>query len=153
LAFEPADGGLEITTWDTETGSRFLLHPLATDISTDLKENEMKSAHELSQKLSGHALAICQMAGLIHRRRWSIAEFMEFYTQHPSEIHGVSGNSSINALWNFAFKSLDPQSQAILGVLSFVSPDNIPQSLFEPENAGDLPESLFFCSDHLQYVF
>jgi len=91
FAFEPADGGLEITTWDTETGSRFLLHLLATDISTDLKENEMKYAHELSQKLSGHALAICQMAGLIHRCRWSIAEFMEIYMQHPSEMHGVSG--------------------------------------------------------------
>lgn len=153
FAFEPADGGLEITTWDTETGSRFLLHLLSTDISADLKFNETQSAYELSQKLSGHALAICHMAGLIHRRRWSIAEFMEIYNQHPGEMHGVSGNSSINALWDFAFKSLDPQSRTILGILSFVSPDSIPQSLFEPANTTDLPESLLFCSDHFRYAF
>lgn len=150
FAFEPADNGLEITTWDTETGSRFLLHLLSTDISADLKDNEMNSAHELSQRLNGHALAICNMAGLIHRRRWSIAEFMEIYNQHASEMHGVSGNNSINALWDLSFKSLDPQSRTLLGILSFVSPDSIPQSLFEIANIADPPESLLFCSDHLR---
>jgi NB-ARC domain len=150
FAFEPADGGLEIKTWDTETGSRFLLHLLSTDIGTELKVNEATSAQELSKKLSGHALAISHMAGLIHRRAWSISEFMKIYNQHPSEMHGVSGNNSINALWDFAFKSLDPQSHAILGTMCFVAPDGIPQSLFEPECAADLPESLLFCSDHLR---
>lgn len=69
FAFELANGELEITTWDNETGSRFLLLLLSTDISADLKDNETSSAYELSQKLSGHALAICHMAGLIRRRR------------------------------------------------------------------------------------
>ena len=147
FAFEPADGGLEIRTWDTETGSRFLFHLLSTDIGTELRDDEATSAYELSQKLSGHALAILYMASLIHRRAWSIAEFMKIYDQHPSEMHGVSGNSSINALWDFAFKSLDQQSHAILGALCFVAPDSIPQSLFQPKCAADLPESLRFCSD------
>lgn len=150
FAFGPADGGLEIVTWDAETGSRFILHLLSTDISTELTSNEAKSAYELSQKLSGHALAISHMAGLIHRRDWSIDEFMEIYSQHPSEMHGVSSNSSINALWDFAFKSLDPQSRAILGVLCFVAPDSIPQSLFEIACSSNLPEALLFCSDHLR---
>ncbi len=144
---EIADGGLEVHTWDTETGSRFLLHLLSTDISEELKEDEIISAHELSQKLSGHALAISHMAGLIHKRSWSIAELMRIYDQHPSDMYGVSGNNSINALWDFAFKSLDPQSRAILGVLCFVAPDNIPQSLIQVNNATDLPESLRFSRD------
>ncbi|TVY82554.1 hypothetical protein LSUE1_G002863 [Lachnellula suecica] len=151
FGFEIADGGLEIHTWDTETGSRFLLHLLSTDISEELKEDEVVSATELSHKLSGHALAISHMAGLIHRRAWSIAEFMKIYDQHPSEMHGVSGNNSINALWDFAFKSLDPQSRAILGVLCFVAPDNIPQSLFELEDPANLPELLHFCSDDFHF--
>lgn len=150
FAFELADRGLEITTWDNETGSRFLLHLLSTDISADLQDHDISSAHELSQKLSGHALAICHMAGLIHRRGWSITEFTEIYNQHPSEMHGVSGNSSINALWDFAFRSLDPQCRTILGILSFVAPDSIPQSLFELANTTDLPDSLVFCSDSLR---
>lgn len=149
FAFEPADGGLEVKTWDAETGSRFLLHLLSTDISAQLTDDEAKSAHELSQKLSGHALAISHMAGLIHRRAWSIAEFVEIYNQRPGKMYGISGNSSINALWDVAFKSLDPQSCAILGVLCFVAPDNIPQALFEPESAASLPKSLAFCSDRL----
>ena len=149
FAFEPADGGLEIKTWDAETGSRFLLHLLSTDISVQLTDDEAKSAHELSQKLSGHALAISHMAGLIHRRAWSIAEFVEIYNQRPGKMYGISGNSSINALWDVAFKSLDPQSCAILGVLCFVAPDSVPQALFEPESAASLPKSLAFCSDRL----
>lgn len=149
FAFEPADGGLEITTWDDETGSRFLLHLLSTDIGTRLKEDEVTSAHELSQRLSGHALAISHMAGMIHKRSLSIVEFMKIYNRYPDKMHGISGNRSINALWDFSFKSLDAQSSAILGVLSFVNPDSIPQALFEPPSASDLPESLRFCSDPL----
>lgn len=36
----------------------FLLYLLATDISTDLEEDEVTSAHQLSEVLRGHALAI-----------------------------------------------------------------------------------------------
>lgn len=147
FAFELADGGLEVNTWDDETGTRFLLHLLSTDISSQLNENEAASAHELAQKLSGHALAISHMAGLIHRRSWSINEFMEIYRRHPSEMHGVSKNRSINALWDFAFRSLDPRSSALLGVFCFLYPDSIPQSLFELKSVSDFPESLAFCVD------
>lgn len=149
FGFEIADGGLEVHAWDTETGSRFLLHLLSTDISEELKEVGVVSALELSQKLNGHALAISHMAGLIHRRAWSIAEFLRIYDQYPSEMHGMSGNNSIIALWDFTFKSLDSQSRAIVGVLCFVAPDDIAHSLFEPKDAADLPESLQFCWDDL----
>lgn len=131
FGFEIADGGLEVQTWDTNTGSRFILHLISTDISEELTDDDVSSAHELSQKLSGHALAICQMAGLIHKRALSISEFIEYYEQHPSEMHGVSSNNSINALWDLSFKSLDSQSRAILGVMSFIAPDDIPQTLFD----------------------
>lgn len=46
LVFFPADGGLEVTTWDTEKGSHFLVHLLSTDISKHLTEKEAKGAHE-----------------------------------------------------------------------------------------------------------
>lgn len=149
LAFELADAGLETETWDIETGSKFLLHLLSIDISTELVDDETKSAYELSQRLSGHALAISHMAGLIYRPAWSIAEFMKFYEHYPSKMHGVSGNNSINALWNLSFKSLDKNCLSILGVLCYVAPDSVPQSLFELESAANFPETLEFCSDHL----
>lgn len=152
FAFRPAEGGLEIKSWDTQTGSQFLLHLLSTDIGAELAAEDIKSANQLSEKLSGHALAISHMAGLIHRRSWSIAEFVELYKRQPQKMHGVSGNSSINALWHISFSSLDSQSRAILGVLSFTAPESIPQSLFEVENGTSLPESLRFCTNSLRWV-
>lgn len=134
---------MEVTSWDSQTGLKFLLHLVTRDITAD----EATSAQELSEKLSGHALAISAMAGLMHRRSLSITEFMNFYNQYPSRMHGISGNRSINALWDMSFKSLDPKSLAILGVMSFVEPDSIPQALFEPGSPMNLPEALQFCSD------
>ncbi|PVH86783.1 NB-ARC and TPR domain protein [Cadophora sp. DSE1049] len=151
LAFELADRMMEHTSWDNQTGLSFLLHLLSTDITSDLKEDVLTSAQQLSQKLSGHALAISAMAGLIHSRALSIAEFMNFYDQAPSHLHGISGNRSINALWSISFKSLNPQSHTILGVMAFVEPDSIPQALFEFESPDDVPESLRFCSDRLSF--
>ena len=124
FASKPADGGLEIKTWHAETGSRVLLRLLATDFSVQLTDEEANSAHGLLQKLNGHA-------------------------QRPGKLYGMSGNSLIIALWNFAYESLDPQSCAVLGVLCFVAPDSVPQTLFEPESAARLPNSLAFCSDCL----
>ncbi|KID93400.1 NB-ARC and TPR domain protein, partial [Metarhizium majus ARSEF 297] len=151
LAFYPTDGGLEITEWDTETGSQFLAHLLSTDIGNQLTENEAHSAHELSLTLSGHALALSLMAGLIHRRSWSIEEFVEMYKRQPQKVHGIFGNSSINALWDMSFRSLNERTCAILGVLAFLSPDSIPQALFEPKDPTNFPDSLKFCKDSFDF--
>lgn len=63
FTFHLASGGLKITTWNADTGSKFFLH---LEIGEQLTTEESSSASVLSKKLSGHALAISQMAGLIH---------------------------------------------------------------------------------------
>lgn len=68
FAFDIAQKGLEIVSWNADTGSRFLLHLLATNIGDELTTDDIQSANQLSEKLSGHALAISHMAGLIHGR-------------------------------------------------------------------------------------
>ena len=151
FVFYPSDGGLEITEWDTETGSRFLVHLLSTDIGNQLTEEEAQSAHELSSKLSGHALALSLMAGLIHSRSWSIEEFVEIYTRQPQKVHGIFGNKSIKALWDMSFQSLNEKTRAILGVLAFLSPDRIPQALFGPKDPNAFPDSLQFCQDPFDF--
>ena len=128
-------------------GSKFLLHLLKTDIGEQLTREETSSANELSKKLSGHALAISQMAGLIYRRSWSISEFIKLYNQQPDKMHGVFGNSSINALWDISFKSLDLQSRKILGIICFLEPDQISESLFEVKSPKDTPQS-----DSLKFI-
>ena len=151
FAFYPTGGGLEITEWDTEMGSQFLVHLLSISISQELTDEETSSAHELSLRLSGHALALSLMAGLIHRRSWSIAEFLRMYKKQPQKVNGMFGNSSINAVWEMSFRSLDGKTRAILGVLAFLSPDAIPEALFEPKDPSALPDSLKFCEDTFDF--
>lgn len=153
FALSPAGSGLEIGAWDADTGSRFLLHLLSADIAAGLTQGEAKSASELSEKLAGHALAISHMAGLIHQNDWSIAECVSLYDEQPAKIHAASEINSINALFNLSFKSLDQDSLFLLGILSFLSPDGIPESIFDVQSISNLPASLSFCADRWRYVF
>ncbi|KAG8404939.1 hypothetical protein J3459_022391 [Metarhizium acridum] len=151
LAFYPTDGGVEIAEWDTETGSQLLVHLLSTDIGNQLTQDEADSAHEVPLTLRGHALTLSLMASLIRHRSWSMKDPFEMYKRQPQKVHGIFGNSSINPLWNMLFQSLNESTCAILGVLAFLSPDSIPQALFEPKDPGNFPVSLKFCQDPFDY--
>ncbi|KFY18119.1 hypothetical protein V492_00130 [Pseudogymnoascus sp. VKM F-4246] len=125
LGFDPADAGLEILPWDTDTGSKFLLHLLTGHISAELLANETQSAYSLSERLSGHALALSNMCGLIHRRSWSISELVEVYDRSKDFKDGLE------TVWQLSFENLKPDCAALLSVFTFCAPDSIPQSLFE----------------------
>lgn len=146
LAYELATSSLEVTTWDEKHGSEFLLFLLTRSIGRDIQA-EGSSATELSKKLSGHALAITHMAGLIHRRSWSIAEFMRIYSKNPKRAH----ESELESLWNFSFASLGKDSRTLLGIASFLAPDSMPQFLFEFEQDEKLSEDLMFCTEEFRY--
>ena len=120
---------------------------LKRSIGNDVQA-EGDSAVELSKKLSGHALAISHMAGLIQRRSWSIAEFMRIYSKNPRRAH----QSELQALWDLSFASLDKDSRTFLGIAAFLVPEPIPQFLFEFEDDwDDLSEYLEFCTDEFRY--
>lgn len=148
LSFDPADSGIEVLPWDTDTGSKFLLHLLKGHISADLLANESQSAYCLSQRLSGHALALSNMCGLLHRRSWSISELVEVYDRSKDFKDGLG------TVWQLSFESLQPDSVALLSAFSFCSPDNIPQSLFElKEDAENLTEGMLWYLDSDRFVF
>lgn len=125
LSFDPANAGLEILPWDTDTGSKFLLHLLAGHISADLLANETQSAYGLAERLSGHALALSNMCGLIHRRSWSISELVQVYDRTKNFDHGLE------AVWKLSFESLSLDCASLLSVFTFCAPDSIPLSFFE----------------------
>jgi hypothetical protein len=91
------------------------------------------------------------MAGLIYRRSWSISEFLNVYKKMPNKVHGISGSSSINALWDISFRSLSDSGRTILGIMSFLAPDDIPQAIFEIRDEGVLPDSILFCADPFRF--
>jgi hypothetical protein len=141
-----------VLPFDLESGSRFLLHLLSLDIATEVSTSEAKSASDLSERLSGHAVAIVQIAGLIHRRSWTIQEFLAIYDRNTRKMLGMSGHNSLDAVWKLSFESLNDQCAAFLGVLSYITPDSIPQALFEASDPPNLPTSLQFCTDEFMYV-
>ncbi|RGP66019.1 tetratricopeptidelike helical [Fusarium sporotrichioides] len=147
VAFRQASSAVEITSWDIPMGSEFLMFLLQRELGNDAKKEGM-SALELSRRLSGHALGISHMAGLIDKRSWTISEFMNVYLNNPRRFDGKQG-SELQALWDFSFQSLDTEVRCFLGVVSFLMPDNIPQSLFEITEG--LPERLDFCSDQFSF--
>ena len=149
LAFEPAQTGIDVLPFDIATGSKFLLSLLAKDIAEDVTAVESQSAIDLSEKLSGHALAISQMAGLIHKRSWSIKEFLAIYDRNTKRLHGTPGSTSLDAVWYLSFKDLDGLSSAFLAVLAYIMPDSIPQALFEDVKSSEMPEVLRDCCDEL----
>ncbi|KAF2762060.1 hypothetical protein EJ05DRAFT_496932 [Pseudovirgaria hyperparasitica] len=151
MAYELTNNLIEVSNWNDEIGLKFLLHLLSRDIATDLEEKETASASELSERLSGHALTISAMAGLIHRHACSITEFMAFYDRYPGQVSGISANRSINAVWELSFKSLDSESRVLLGAMSFLKPDSIPQDLLEPQTTEYLDESIIFAQDKSRF--
>lgn len=107
-------------------------------------DSEGTSALTLSERLSGHALALSQMASIIHDSELSIRDFTTMYLENPRSAHIMS---ELAALCDFAFQSLDSNSFSLLGLISFLMPDNIPPEIFEPNNDRYLPPNLEFLKD------
>lgn len=147
LVYKFATSGLEISSWDTKTGSEFLLFLLKDNSGRDIQA-ERVSAAELAEKLSGHALGISHMAGLIQRRSWSITEFMRIYLKDPRRLH----KTELQAVWDVSFGTLEVDSRVFLGVASFLVSDNMAQELFEITEDDSLPRDLEFCTDDFGYV-
>ncbi|OQU99113.1 hypothetical protein CLAIMM_04795 [Cladophialophora immunda] len=152
LAFEPAEAGIEVAHFDPSEGSGFLIHLLSMDIANDLNNAETQSALELSERLSGHALAISQMAGLIHRRAWSIGDFIRMYDKNMQKFLTSTGRGAgLDTVWKLSFESLDRPAFSLLGIMSWLMPDEIPYALFETSNPSNLPESLSFLLDEFDF--
>ncbi|OAA56072.1 Tetratricopeptide-like helical [Cordyceps fumosorosea ARSEF 2679] len=139
FAYEPAETGIEVLPFDRQSGLGFILHMLSLDIATGISSQDVQSSLQLSDKLSGHAFAISQMTGLIHRRSWSIAEFIAIYDRNTRQIHGMPGINSLDA-------SLSQGCANMLGIMCYLTPNSIPQTLFKPVDVQDLPPELGFLS-------
>lgn len=66
------------------------------------------------------------------------------YLNNPRRAHATN---ELAALWEFSFKSLDENSLSLLGVMSYLMPDIIPQELFEAGVDREFSEGLDVCSD------
>lgn len=157
LSIEPGAGSLDIPNFNKEEASEFLLNAVRR---SNYSSDELESAQHLGQDLGGLALALNMMATQIRLKKMRIQQFLITYHKNVERLHGMlpGGSSniyykhSLTTAWQTAFESLDEFSAAIFEVLCFVSPDDIPETLFVLENSELLPTSLNFCVDEWRSV-
>ncbi|KAH8703633.1 pfs domain-containing protein [Talaromyces proteolyticus] len=143
LASKLASRPLEVPSWDTKMGSKFLLFLLEKSIGRDLQA-ESNSALNLSERMSGHALALAQVATLIRNGESTIEEFETIYKENAYRVHSLN---ELAAPWELSFQKLDKNSLSLLGIISFLVPDDIPQKLFEKGLYDESSSDFNFCSD------
>jgi hypothetical protein len=158
LTTQPITKRIELQEFSAEGGKRFLLHNIA---ERNIVENslEYEKALEISIKLSGHALAISQMAALILVKGLSLEKFLVMYDKHSRKMHRDRKNGwkypgyehAIDTVWELSFSSLEQDARTCLGILSFLMPDSIPQQIFEASETAMAHSSLQFCEDEYTY--
>jgi hypothetical protein len=153
----------EVKAFEEKEGAEFLLHMMATqNIGADVRSQESeRSARQLSKSVGGHALALTQMACLISERQNTLTKFSELYHRHPKAIHGLKPDSGIDSGYKYFINTVfredlggvkGSDAFTLLGIVSFLVPDRIPQELFQPTEKSNLPHSLQFCSDIFRSV-
>ncbi|KAI0096977.1 P-loop containing nucleoside triphosphate hydrolase protein [Nemania sp. FL0031] len=144
LALDHSASGIEITSWDVDNGAKFLMFLLKERHGQDTSSENL-SARKLSEKLGGHPLAISQVASLIQDGKYNtIRDFTNMYLENPRAVHA---RDELTALWGFAFQSLEKNGFSLLGIISFLEPDNIPLEIFTPQFDPQLPPDLIFLKD------
>lgn len=119
---------------------------------------EIDAAKLLLAKLQGLALGIRQMAALIKVKGKGVASFLNRYRKGRLNDDGSSKlddyNFSLDTVWQTAFYSLKKKDVAgkgygfpLLGVMSFLSPERIPNALYDCTRLGEVPDTLTFCKD------
>lgn len=131
----PAGSNIEVRKFNPRSGKEFILTTLNTRPGNS---NEESAALVLSERLDGHALALTQVTALIHSKKWSISKLLHMYEKYPLKVHDAenpgwshAGNTyKVNTVFLISFKELSALAKAMLGVLSHLAPDTIPEALF-----------------------
>ncbi|KAK0120265.1 hypothetical protein ONS95_011670 [Cadophora gregata] len=156
LIAQPIGKSIEVHEFPRDTGARFLIDNLPG--SNILEPSpDFVNAQRISEKLSGHALAISQMSALIHAKGISLEEFLIMYDKHPKKMHRERSSGwkypgyelAVDTVWELSFNSLrgDTDAQHCLSIVSFLMPDSIPQELFEGSETSRTHPALKFCED------
>ncbi|KAL6837242.1 hypothetical protein V8C40DRAFT_260266 [Trichoderma camerunense] len=150
---------MEVQIFDLATARKLFLRLLKKE---KLESQEDEAATEIVSELNGHALALHQMAAFILKRNVSISRFLEHYKTQPKRLHrshgytqGVGYNHFLDTVWAVSFGTINEKekqnSRVLLGILSFLSPEDIPRELFHNERTLDISGRLEFCVTELDF--
>lgn len=146
LAKSPSSAGEELQKLDQKE-SRDLAQSILQDWDSE-DERECEAMSQLLQQVDGLPLAIHQLFSMINSQGSSLADFLDFYEEYTDEIYKESPKDhapfykhSLDTVWDFAIRTFceDPQTRLLLGTLCLLSPDAIPEKLFDARKATALP--------------
>lgn len=161
LATAPASAGEELGTFNSAESLSFAKNILWDWESESTVERE--SLSQLLHRLDGLPLAINQITTQINNEGSSIEDFLALYDQYADDLHSFQGDDhkafyshSIETVWDLAIKkrleNSDSGSRVLLGAISLLSPDSIPEKLFQPPKSMVLPRSTSFLHSILRQV-
>ena len=141
--FTADPSGISLAPFSDEEGADLLMK-LTRITGSDQK----LLAKKISYMLGGLPLAISQMAGVIRRQELSLTEFIESYSDTSEQddmfkTRYPGGRTqyahTISTVW--AFETLGEETSALLGTISMLDPDSIPEFLFsDPSPELQLPK-------------
>ena len=146
---------IELQPFPPDQGAELLMHLLSKNYCSS--ENEEGSAQLLSIMLGGHSLAISQMAAIISAKSISVNRFLTMYKKSPHRIHQLRKEGwafhgyshALDTVWKMSFDLLGESGKSLLGLLCFLSPDEIPQQLLEP-GTSTMTSELSFLGDEFE---
>ena len=118
-------------------------------------EREIISAREIVDILGGLPLAINHIGGFIAQQNLSLTEFLPFYQRNAAKIDGrklkQGGNErTLSAVWEVALNQMPDLAVNLLGLLAFLDPDAISESILT-DAAGLLDQdTLGFLGDDIE---
>ena len=132
--FSTTSCGVDLEPFGDQEGA-VLLRRLTHDIEEE-EEQSKQISENISRSLGGLPLAISQMAGVIRRQELRLSEFAESYSDpsehaelHKLKFHLGRGTypHTISSVW--AFESLKPTTNCLLGALAFMDSSHIQEFL------------------------
>ncbi|RYN86288.1 hypothetical protein AA0119_g13043 [Alternaria tenuissima] len=137
LADQPASAGEELVKLDP-SDSRALFGKLLGSFPQDGTEHVV-AFDQILKYLDGLPLAIHQVASIIRSNHYDLTKFLKLYKDNRSQMHQERGTSSyafykhtLHNVWMFPSgetNTTDGQLRHLLGVLSMLVSDSIPQDL------------------------
>lgn len=121
---------------------------------------DKEAAAHMNKMLGGLPLGISQIAAIIRNKKISIKRFSAIYEEdkrrwhmeNPKGGYHAGYDQNLNSVWHVSFKFLaeHANAKAVLGILCLLSPDSIPQELFNQwDTEHTRPRSLVlsFCQN------
>ncbi|KAH6627517.1 P-loop containing nucleoside triphosphate hydrolase protein [Chaetomium tenue] len=154
VAASPAAGAVEIPPFTRQEGGTLLLR-LAR--KTDVTDDDISAAEELSKMLGGLALAIEITASQIFVKKKSLKQFLPYFKKHKQSLRAPPRyaprnpyySQTLKTVWQTAFESLDENSSHLLGLFCFFAPDDIPRSIINTPDP--IPGTWPFLTDIDEY--